>query len=153
MTKFGRKVLSLLLCISFVLTVGCGKINNKTSENTPIYKDKKYSTVERVKDLINRMDTDEKVGQMVQGERANITPEEDAQYKIGSILSGGGSTPKDNSPKGWTEMISQYQKSASNTKLGIPIIYGVDAVHGNNIVKDAVVFPHNIGLGAANDIK
>lgn len=151
MTKFGRKVLSLLLCISFVLTVGCGKINNKTLENTPIYKDKKYSTVERVKDLINRMDTDEKVGQLVQGERANIIPEEAAQYKIGSILSGGGSTPKDNSPKGWTEMISQYQKSASNTKSGIPIIYGVDAVHGNNIVKDAVVFPHNIGLGAAND--
>jgi len=68
-------------------------------------------------------------------------------------LSGGGSTPTDNSPKGWTEMINQYQQSEAETRLGIPILYGVDAVHGHNIVKDAVIFPHNIGLGAANDVE
>lgn len=151
MRKFVTKVIALLLSIIFVLTVGCAKTKNKVSENLVIYKNNKYSTAERVKDLVNRMSLEEEIGQMVQADRANITPKESGDYKLGSILSGGGSTPEENSPRAWTEMISKYQENAVSTRLGIPIIYGVDAVHGNNIVKDAVVFPHNIGLGAAND--
>lgn len=156
-------MLSLFVGISLVMTAGCGEASKKpvnTSKNqtenaavekTAIYKDNKYSTEERVKDLLSRMNLEEKIGQMVQGERGSIKPEDVTKYYIGSVLSGGGSTPQDNSPKGWTEMLQQYQQGAANTRLGIPIIYGVDAVHGHNLVKDSVIFPHNIGLGAANN--
>ncbi|MBC8059496.1 MAG: glycoside hydrolase family 3 protein [Clostridiaceae bacterium] len=153
MQKKGKRILSLFLSVSFILAVGCDKVNKDTGLEKAIYKDKNYTAEKRVKDLINRMNIDEKIGQMVQAERGSLKPAEALKYNIGSVLSGGGSTPTDNSPKGWTEMIKQYQQSETNTRLGIPIIYGVDAVHGHNIVKDAVVFPHNIGLGAANDIK
>ncbi|WP_163194544.1 glycoside hydrolase family 3 protein [Clostridium thermarum] len=155
MKRCKKDTLSLLMCVFLVLTTGCGVSDKKTVDTSldenHIYKNNTYSTEERVKDLLSKMNVDEKIGQMVQAERANITPEEVKKYYIGSVFSGGGSTPKDNSPKGWTEMIKQYQEGAANTRLGIPIIYGVDAVHGHNLVKDAVIFPHNIGLGAANN--
>lgn len=147
----------LFLSISCTLSIGCtntdkkSKVDNKPLEKIAIYKNKIYSTEERVKDLISRMQMDEKIGQMIQVARDSKDSNEISQYNIGSILSGGGSTPNDNSPQGWTDMIKGYQQSAADTRLGIPIIYGVDAVHGHDIVMDAVVFPHNIGLGAANN--
>ena len=150
-------VTCLLLIIFCTLSVGCtntgkkSKVDTQPVEKTAIYKNKSYSTGERVKDLIGRMQMDEKIGQIIQVARDSKDSNEISKYNVGSILSGGGSTPKDNSPQGWTEMIKGYQKSAADTRLGIPIIYGVDAVHGHDIVQDAVVFPHNIGLGAAND--
>ncbi len=115
------------------------------------YQDPNLPVETRVEDLLARMNLDEKVGQMTQGERSNVTNAEVTSYFLGSVLSGGGSTPADNSPEGWADMYDAYQAAALSTRLGIPIIYGVDAVHGHNNVRDAVVFPHNIGLGAAND--
>lgn len=152
MTKLMKKILSLFLSSSFISMVGCAQSNQTIQENS-IYKNDTYSTEERVNDLLSKMTIDEKIGQMVQVERKNINPKEAAKYNIGSILSGGGSIPQDNSPKGWTEMLNNYQQSEAKTRLGIPILYGIDAVHGNNIVNGAVVFPHNIGLGAANDME
>ena len=156
-----KRRVKIIICLFFsafyILSVGCTNTDNKPKidkqpvEKTAIYKNKNYSTEERVKDLIGRMQVDEKIGQMIQVARYSSASNDILKYNIGSVLSGGGSTPNDNSPKGWIEMIKGYQQSATNTRLGIPIIYGVDAVHGNDIVKDAVVFPHNIGLGAAND--
>lgn len=68
---------------------------------------------------------------------------------IGSILSSGGSTPFDNAlSSDWADMVDGYQKSALESRLGIPLIYGIDAVHGNNSVYGATIFPHNVGLGA-----
>lgn len=87
----------------------------------------------------------------MQAERLAVTPQEVKQYKIGSILSGGGSTPEPNSPESWANMVDGFQKGAMSTRLQIPIIYGVDAVHGHNNVKGATIFPHNIGLGATRD--
>ncbi len=159
MKKNFKIVVCLFLSISCTLSIGCANTYKKTKgdkqpiKEIAIYKNKSYSTNERVKDLIGRMQMDEKIGQMIQVARDSKDPDEFSKYNIGSILGGGGSTPNDNSPKGWTEMIEGYQQNAADTRLGIPIIFGVDAVHGNSIVMDATVFPHNIGLGAANDLE
>mgnify|MGYP002775595129 FL=1 len=67
---------------------------------------------------------------------------------LGSILSGGGSVPKpEASPKEWMDMVDEYQRAALSTRLGIPLIYGIDAVHGHNTLYGATIFPHNIGIG------
>jgi len=92
-----------------------------------------------------------KIGQMTQVEKNSIDPDEVSEYSIGSILSGGGGNPEDNSPVGWLKMIGTFLDAAKNSRLGIPLIYGVDAVHGHNNVYGATIFPHNIGLGAIGD--
>ena len=111
------------------------------------------SCIVEVEELLTSMTVLEKVGQMVQAERGNISPSEVTQYAIGSILSGGGSHPSsyDNSVDDWYNMYKNYQDAALLSSSEIPIIYGIDAVHGNNNVYGATIFPHNIGLGAAND--
>ena len=101
--------------------------------------------------LVKTMTLDEKVGQMTQVDKRMLDSEEDiATYFLGSILSGGGSVPEDNTPRGWVNMVNSYQKQALSTRLKIPLIYGIDAVHGHNNVVGATVFPQNIGLGCAN---
>src|SRR5579859_6635162 len=106
---------------------------------------------DRVENLLSQMTMAEKIGQMTQAEKNSITPEEVAQYAIGSVLSGGGGNPTPNTPRSWWEMVHSFQEAASKSRLGIPIIYGSDAVHGHNNVKGAVIFPHNVGLGATRD--
>ncbi len=106
---------------------------------------------ERVEDLLGRMTLAEKVGQMTQVEKNSILPEHITLVGIGSLLSGGGGAPDENTPEAWAEMVDGFQALAMSTRLGIPLIYGVDAVHGHNNVRGATVFPHNVGLGAAND--
>ncbi|MEQ0563884.1 glycoside hydrolase family 3 N-terminal domain-containing protein [Amycolatopsis sp. NEAU-NG30] len=118
---------------------------------TPLYKNPYAPVPIRVNDLMARMTLDDKIGQMTEGERGSATPAQAAAARLGSVLSGGGSVPTPNTPAGWADMIDAYQKAATSTGLGIPIIYGADAVHGHNNVYGATVFPHNIGLGAAND--
>jgi beta-glucosidase len=117
-----------------------------------IYLDSTASVNERVNDLIGRMNLDEKIGQMVQTERnfenVNAVIKD---YYLGSILSGGGSVPGNNSATSWVNMYNGMQNSANTTRLKIPIIYGIDAVHGNNNVFGATIFPHNIGLGCTRD--
>ncbi len=104
-----------------------------------------------MEDLLSRMTLAEKIGQMTQVEKGSIKPADVTKYFIGSVLSGGGGSPAENTPAAWARMVDGYQKAALDTRLGIPILYGVDAVHGHNNLKGAVIFPHNIGLGAAND--
>ncbi|MCU7495468.1 MAG: beta-glucosidase [Ignavibacteria bacterium] len=106
---------------------------------------------QKVESLLKEMTLQEKLGQMTQAERAAIKPAEVEEFFIGSILSGGGSVPWDSSPSGWAEMFNGFQSSAMKTRLKIPMIYGIDAVHGHNNVKGAVLFPHNIGLGCSRN--
>ena len=107
---------------------------------------------EFVKGLVQKMTLDEKVGQMTQVDKRMLDSESDiATYFLGSLLSGGGSVPDDNSPTGWVNMINRYQKQALSTRLRIPLIYGIDAVHGHSNVVGATIFPHNIGLGCSNN--
>jgi beta-glucosidase len=106
----------------------------------------------RVAELLGRMTLDEKLGQMTQVDRMFLVSEADvATYGLGSIISGGGSFPETNTPAGWADMVDGYQRAALSTRLGIPLLYGVDAVHGHAIVHGATVFPHNLGLGATRD--
>jgi beta-glucosidase len=105
------------------------------------------------KALLAQMTLDEKIGQMTQPDQAFLRdPADIEKYFVGSVLSGGSSDPKEgNSLKAWTDMYDGYQAHTRNTRLKIPILYGVDAVHGHNNVLDAVIFPHNIGLGCTRN--
>ncbi|MGP4023535.1 glycoside hydrolase family 3 protein [Actinomadura sp. 3N407] len=115
------------------------------------YLDPQLSVEDRVDDLLDRMSLDEKLGQMTQPERRYITPEEITRYRIGSVLSSGGSAPAPNTPERWADMYDGFQRAALAQPLRIPLMYGVDAVHGHNTVVGATIFPHNIGLGASRD--
>ncbi len=103
---------------------------------------------QKVDSLLNLMTLDEKIGQMTQAERGALESLNDiSNYSLGSLLSGGGSAPSPNNALEWANMYDSYQEKALESRLGIPLIYGVDAVHGHNNVYGAVIFPHNIGLG------
>lgn len=119
------------------------------------YQNAKLPTSARVADLLGRMTLAEKIGQMAQAERVDVDadPSLITRYALGSVLSGGGSTPTPNTPQAFADMVDRYQRAALNTRLGIPLIYGIDAVHGNGNVLGATVFPHNIGLGASRDAR
>jgi beta-glucosidase len=115
------------------------------------YKDPSLPIATRVNDLLSRMSLDEKIGQMTQAERTSVTNAQITQFRLGSLLSGGGSAPSPNNATSWANMYDGFQNAALATPLAIPLIYGVDAVHGHNNVFGATIFPHNIGLGATRD--
>jgi beta-glucosidase len=137
---------SLALAAAFLVIPFSG------SSEPAAYKDPSLPAPRRVEDLLARMTADEKIGQTFQVARDYLVRQADiAEYGLGSVLSGGGSGPRANDPAAWADMIDSYQRAALSSRLGIPILYGVDAVHGHNNVRGAVIFPHNIGMGAAND--
>ena len=107
----------------------------------------------KVRKLLATMTLEEKIGQMTQAEQSALEHVSDIEkYFLGSLLSGGSSDPKaGNSLSAWTDLYDGYQAHALKTRLAIPILYGVDAVHGHNNVLGAVVFPHNIGLGCTRN--
>jgi beta-glucosidase len=108
----------------------------------------------RATDLLARMTLDEKIGQMTQADSGSLKdPADVATLLLGSVLSGGDSEPPDVSPRGWRTMVEAYEKPALTTRLRIPIIYGIDAVHGHGNVRGATIFPHNIGLGCTRNPK
>jgi beta-glucosidase len=95
----------------------------------------------------------EKIGQMTQAERASVDTDTSkiTTDNLGSLLSGGGSVPTPNTPTAWADMVDRYQRAALATRLQIPILYGIDTVHGDGNMYGATVFPHDIGLGASRD--
>ena len=109
----------------------------------------------RAQELLGRMTLEEKIGQMTQPDQMYLSDIEDIdKYHLGSVLSGGDSDPKSgNDLQSWTDMYDRHQARALKTRLKIPLVYGVDALHGHNNVIGAVVFPHNIGLGCTRDPK
>ncbi|GHE73660.1 hypothetical protein GCM10014715_29940 [Streptomyces spiralis] len=116
------------------------------------YLDSRLPVQKRVADLVSRMSLEEKAGQMTQAERGAMSaPGDIAAYGLGSLLSGGGSTPTPNTPEAWAKMIDAFQLRAQATRFQIPLIYGVDAVHGHNNLAGATIMPHNIGIGATRD--
>jgi len=115
---------------------------------------KKLSSFDpRVNALLQKMTLDEKVGQMTQPDQSFLKSDSDiVKYSLGSVLSGGDSDPKEgNSLEAWTNMVDRYQKRALEMRLSIPLLYGVDAVHGHNNVLGAVIFPHDIALGCTRN--
>jgi beta-glucosidase len=122
---------------------------------TPPYENPRLPVSKRVDDLLSRMTLEEKIGQMEQTERARVDDPANTHLitdmHFGSILSGGGSTPTPNTPEAWADMVDRFQRAALATRLHIPILYGIDSVHGDGNMLGATVFPHNIGLGATRD--
>jgi beta-glucosidase len=171
-----KKLLSILLTLALTLSMTACKANtdNKngikpdssvtdvtasgqeasdTTQAPPVegtYKDPSLSTAERVEDLLSQMTLEEKAGQMMQGTRSSVSSTDVKSLGLGSVLSGGGDVPGI-SVDDWQGMYDTYQEAAMSTRLQIPFIYGIDAVHGHSNVYGAVIFPQNIGLGAAND--
>ncbi|KAF3334110.1 lysosomal beta glucosidase-like protein [Carex littledalei] len=118
----------------------------------PLYKDPTQPVEARVKDLLSRMTLQEKAAQMAQIERQVAAPATLTDLSIGSVLSAGGSAPRHGATaEDWADMVDQMQRWALASRLGIPIIYGSDAVHGHNNLFGATIFPHNVGLGATRD--
>ena len=105
--------------------------------------------------LLAQMTLDEKIGQMVQVDSSALKDKADVRkYFLGSVLSGGGSDPAaGNTAQDWLNFVTGFQNEALQTRLKIPLLYGIDAVHGHNNVDGAVIFPHNIGMGATHDPK
>ncbi len=111
----------------------------------------------RITDLMAGMTVEEKVGQLVQGDIASLTPEDVRRYRLGSILAGGNSDPGgryDASPAEWLALADAFYDASMDTSKGgkaIPLLFGIDAVHGQSNIVGATLFPHNIGLGATRN--
>ncbi|KAK2975355.1 hypothetical protein RJ640_009709 [Escallonia rubra] len=164
MGKFATPMLGLAFWCLWV--VASGAVYMK-------YKDPKQPLNARINDLMSRMTLEEKVGQMGQMERGFASAallkkyfidqwkadiygfactERDSEW-AGSVLSGGGSVPAPKaSAETWVHMVNELQKGALATRLGIPMIYGIDAIHGHNNVYKATIFPHNVGLGVTRQV-
>ena len=137
-----KKYLSLLLITLLLITqVTCTGVSSGKNVQKPV----EWNTLE---ELLSQMTLAEKVGQMTQAERGCLQRGDIEKYCIGSVLSGGGSTPGDNSPQGWLKMINGFVEESLKTRLGIPVVYGIDAVHGHNNAQGATILPHNVALGA-----
>ncbi|KAF7074688.1 hypothetical protein CFC21_079521 [Triticum aestivum] len=145
MADGGHPGVALAALLLFCAVLGAGA-------DHALYKDATQPVEARVADLLGRMTLAEKIGQMTQIERLVATPEVLRDNFIGSLLSGGGSVPrKGATAREWADMVDGFQRACMSTRLGIPMIYGIDAVHGNNNVYGATIFPHNVGLGATRD--
>lgn len=141
-----RNVFSAILVLILVLSLTI----SLSAQEEP-YRNPALPIEERVEDLLGRMTLEEKIGQMTQIEKGSVSFDETAELFLGSVLSGGGGSPTPNTPQAWLEMVHHYHEAALSTRLGIPLIYGIDAVHGHNNVYGATIFPHNIGLGATRN--
>jgi beta-glucosidase len=135
------------------ISLFCLFIIETAPAQVPAYKDPSAPVALRVSDLLGRMTLDEKIGQMIQVDHPAVisNPSDVTKYFMGSVLSGGGSDIGDNTTSTWAALHDTMQVYALKTRLGIPMIYGIDAVHGNNNIVGATVFPHNIGLGCTRD--
>jgi beta-glucosidase len=155
--RFSFAARPALLCVAVFaflsFTTACaGKPKQVSGIPGALYMKADAPVEQRVEDLLARMTIEEKIGQMTQIAMDGLQPTAVKGYFLGSVLSGGGGSPRgNNTPEGWADMIDGFQRAALSTRLGIPIIYGVDAVHGHNNLAGATIFPHNIGLGAAGD--
>ncbi len=128
----------------------CVLIEENRFDTTIDYCGDEIGCVNFVETYIANMTIYEKAGQMIQAERQHIKSYEVSRYNIGSVLNGGGSVPGDEI-EDWINMYDEYRLQSLSSSSGIPIIFGTDSVHGNNNLLNATLFPHNIGLGAAND--
>ena len=164
----------LAVALAIVLVAACGETAPSPSPATPSpsppsapptasattppsdpadapFRDVTLPVEQRVDDLLARMTDDEKIGQLTLIEKNSIDPQATGALMIGGVLSGGDGNPVPNDPAGWYAMVDAYQQAALGTRLGIPILYGVDAVHGQSHVVGATIFPQEVGMGATHD--
>jgi beta-glucosidase len=134
--------------VNFTLVIALLATVRTTASATPFSGPDKQARA-----LLAQMTLDEKIGQMVQADSAALTnPTDVRDYFMGSVLSGGNSDPAaGNTARDWLVFAESFQRYALQTRLHIPILYGIDAIHGHNNVNDATIFPHHLGLGATHD--
>ncbi|MES2748953.1 MAG: glycoside hydrolase family 3 protein [Patescibacteria group bacterium] len=155
--SFGVWRTLLLLIGGAVVIMGLFVVRNSMLENNvpPLstkYLDTSLPVETRIQDLVAQMTLKEKIGQMALVEKNSLTnPSDIATYGLGAVLSGAGAKPEQNTADGWRTMIESFQTQAQSNRLKIPILYGVDAVHGHALLPGTVVFPHQIALGATGD--
>ena len=162
-SKFKR---SIVFVISFVILAACSPaIHTSIPSATPNVATTPTATPAvsntglasnsgvdaKVDALLAQMTLDEKIGQMTQALSSAMTPQDLNTYFIGSVLSGGSDYPTPNTPQAWADQFDSLQQVALSTRLAIPILYGIDSVHGFSHTVGTTVFPHNIGLGATRD--
>ena len=128
-------------------------------ENWPIIKTRPLDpkVEEQIDQILPKLTLEQKVGQVIQGDTNALSPEDVKKYRLGSILSGGNSAPGDKpyaDAQAWLDAADAYFEASLDTEgveIAIPTIWGIDAVHGHTNLIGGIVFPHNIGLGAAHD--
>lgn len=163
--KGSTAVLALFLmgCVPPVTAAGHSTASLHTATANPVVWPKSASPaaisdskVERQIDvLLAKMTIQQKVGQLIQADISAIKPEDLAHYPLGSILAGGNSGPYGDeraSAAKWSTLVSEFRKTSRSSGANIPILFGVDAVHGHSNLPNATIFPHNVGLGAARDV-
>ena len=153
-----KSILVIVLILVFILAIVLIFIKLSLDEkNSPPkfsnrYLDTSLSIDERIDDLLSQMTLEEKIGQMTLVEKNSILELSDvSSFGIGGILSGAGAKPESNTLKGWQVMTESFVDQSQNSRLGIPVLYGVDAIHGHGNLPGATIFPHFIGLGASFD--
>lgn len=125
------------------------------SQQSPLTVNREHE--KKIAALLNAMTVEEKVGQIIQADINSVTPNEVREYYLGAVLNGGNSAPENNnraSAEKWLALADKFWLAStdkSDGRVGIPLLWGSDAVHGHNNIVGATIFPHNIGLGAAND--
>lgn len=152
--KYVRTILFVVLVGGLTLSYFIMSFGTKTTllPNNPLYRDTDSPLELRVTNLISYMTLEEKIGQMALVEKNSLdTPKDIRTFGLGGMLSGFGGKPEDNTPTGWKNMIDAFVLESQASRLGIPLLYGIDAIHGHSNVPGATVFPHFIGLGASGD--
>ena len=157
--KFPLLLSSLLLIVVllglFLAFISTDYFDTKPVKSIPAdapYLDLELAITVRVENPLSYMTLEEKIGQMTLVEKDSIKELRDvSDYHLGALLSGSGAKPENNTAQGWSRMIAAYQVQADKSRLGIPLLYGSDAIHGHAHVPEATVFPHMIGLGATGN--
>lgn len=152
-------IVAMIACFLSFTFIGCKSqtTDSDSAESENNQENREENTQEKnqegikynVDNILAKMTIEQKAAQMLQGAMYHVTEEEMQEYNFGSILSN--YEGMDNSAKGWKNLVLGYQKAALGENNVIPYLYGTDAVHGNQAAAGAVIFPHNIGIGAAND--
>ncbi len=112
-------------------------------------------TENEISAVIAKMTMEQKVGQLIQADISAIKPQDLAKYPLGSILAGGNSGPYGDeraTAAKWVQLVGEFREASRKSGAGVPILFGVDAVHGHSNLPEATIFPHNIGLGATRDV-
>src|ERR1700722_12368099 len=151
LSSFSRefpKIYCRMANFAAVLLMGMVFSNAHGADNASLFS----SHEKEVQALLLQMTLDEKIGQMVQVDSGALKQGDVTKFYLGSVLSGGSSDPAaGNSPQAWLDEVNGFKAEALQTRLKIPLIYGIDAVHGHNNIEGAVIFPHHIGMGATHD--
>ena len=150
----------LILCVTSIFFLSCNpleklKSNDPWTTLAPLPLDPIIES--QIDEILPKLTLEQKVGQVIQADNGSVTPEEVKEYRLGSVLSGGNSAPGPlpyADSKTWLEMADKYYNASIDSEgveIAIPIIWGIDAVHGHANLKGAIIFPHNVGLGAMNN--